>query len=162
MREAGPWVGPTPGTSGPGVDAVRNLLHQYVRGVDRHDWDLVRACFHDDATDTHNGVTRSVEGLLVDMKRRHRTAESSMHFVTNVSIEVVSQYLARSEAYCIAYIRHRAGAEMAAHTRTVRCRYLDTVERHGREPWRFSQRVVVYEAVDITPLSDRFIPSPRP
>ena len=36
--------------------ALRDLVMRYCRGIDRRDFALVRACYHDDAIDDHGGM----------------------------------------------------------------------------------------------------------
>ena len=34
-------------------DEIRDVVMRFARGGDRHDWQLVRSCHHDDALDDH-------------------------------------------------------------------------------------------------------------
>lgn len=43
---------------------IRNCLLRYARGVDRLDMELVRACYHPDATDSHGSFSGTVEKFL--------------------------------------------------------------------------------------------------
>ncbi|MEY3566868.1 MAG: hypothetical protein RLZ19_882, partial [Actinomycetota bacterium] len=36
---------------------IRDVVYRYARGVDRRDFDLVRSCYHPDATDDHGPFT---------------------------------------------------------------------------------------------------------
>lgn len=145
-----------PAASESDEDLIREVLHRYARGVDRRDWDLVRSCYHADATDWHGQHHGGVDGLIAQMRERHARIDSSMHFISNVLVEV-SGDTATSEAYCQAYLRS-PGAPGPASTRTVRCRYLDRLERRDDAVWRIADRVVVYESI-ITSL-ETFEPEP--
>jgi hypothetical protein len=43
---------------------VRDVIYRYCRGIDRRDYDLVRACYHADATDDHGDYRGGVDGFI--------------------------------------------------------------------------------------------------
>lgn len=149
-------VGTGPDAAASDEEQIRELLYRYARGVDRRDWDLVRSCYQADATDWHGQYRGGVDGLVAQMRERHARIDSSMHFISNVLIEVCGD-TATSEAYCQAYLRS-PGAPGRATTRTVRCRYLDRLERRDDAVWRIAERVVTYES--ITTSVETFEPEP--
>src|SRR5262249_11432964 len=44
--------------------AIRRVLARYCRGIDRLDQDLVRSCYHPDATEAHGTFTGGLEEYL--------------------------------------------------------------------------------------------------
>ena len=71
-------------------EQIRDVLYRYARGIDRYDVDLVRSCYHDDATDAHGVYNGDVEGFI-GVVHQFRGPESDFgimqHVVTNVLIE---------------------------------------------------------------------------
>ncbi|MFM8863148.1 MAG: nuclear transport factor 2 family protein, partial [Acidimicrobiia bacterium] len=59
---------PRPGRPDPAIVADRlaiaDLMALYCRGIDRLDRDLVRSCFHPDATDTHGSFHGTIDEFL--------------------------------------------------------------------------------------------------
>lgn len=137
--------------------AIRDALHSYCRGVDRRDFDLVRAAYHTDAVDDHGPYNGDVDGLIQWMSRRHEGVAQSMHFLGNCVIEWRSPTLALVETYCVTYQRLRAGGASSAsdvgltvggseQQTQVRCRYLDRFEQRDGV-WRIARRVVAYDSL---------------
>jgi hypothetical protein len=124
--------------------AIRQVLLRYSRGIDRRDAELVRSCYHEDATDSHGRFygTRDefVEWVIPQLGRYASTS----HFLMNMLIESDGDS-ALSETYATAY--HWADDE--ADTRgnyIVGFRYIDRfARRHGE--WRIAERVVALDWV---------------
>lgn len=138
--------------------AIQDLMARYARGVDRRDWELVRATFHPDAHDDHGEYKGGVDGFIAWVSRRHEKVVQSMHFLGNCLIEFVSPDVALVETYYIA--RQTYGADAAAaRTMLSGCdvapgpveaeiwgRYIDIVERRDGE-WRTARRTVAFEVM---------------
>ncbi len=43
---------------------IRAVLARYARGIDRFDMDMVRSCYHEDATDAHGHYNGDIEGFI--------------------------------------------------------------------------------------------------
>jgi hypothetical protein len=43
---------------------IADVIYRYARGIDRLDFDLVRACYHPDAFDDHGSFAGSVEDFI--------------------------------------------------------------------------------------------------
>ena len=124
--------------------AVTDCLHRYARAVDRCDWDSVRACYHDNAFDHHGAYRGGVDGLIEDMKVRHAQLDSSVHFITNVIVDLPDPDVALVESYCLCYLRRREQeASGAQELTTVKCRYLDKFTPDAVGRWRIASRMVV-------------------
>ena len=84
---------------------IEELLYRYARGVDRRDWDLVRATYHPDAHDDHGNYKGDIDGFIASLKKRHAMIEQSMHVVTNCMIEFDGPDSALVESYFITFQR---------------------------------------------------------
>ncbi|MGW0173828.1 nuclear transport factor 2 family protein [Rhodococcus sp. NPDC003322] len=123
---------------------ITEVLYRYARAVDRKDFDRVADCYFPDAIDNHGGYIGTVDGLIEDMKARHATIDSSLHYVTNVLIELDGD-TANVESYCLCYLRQVPQVPGGTQARaTVKCRYVDRFERRDGQ-WRIADRIVVFD-----------------
>ena len=137
---------------------IQELLYRYARGVDRCDWELVRAVYHPDAYDDHGNYKGGVGGFIESLKKRHATIEQSMHVVTNILIEFDGADSALVESYFVTYQRILPQAGDARRNYYIRedlpedaavqgqaiGRYVDRVSRRDGA-WRIARRTVVFE-----------------
>jgi 3-phenylpropionate/cinnamic acid dioxygenase small subunit len=138
---------------------IQDVLFRYARAVDRLDYDGIRECYFPDAIDTHGGYVGTVDGLVEDIRERHRTIDSSQHFVTNVLVEFVDDDTAHVESYCLCYLRQHAAEGTRAHQlAVVRCRYVDRFERRGGR-WAIADRVVVFDESQVLGIVDSLDPA---
>ena len=126
-------------------DEIRDVVMRFARGMDRHDWELVRSCYHADAVDDHgpfkgpadeyvSWVSQSLPGL----------AETTMHLIGNVLIEVDGD-LAKCESYVIGY--HRYAREDGSRWDWLGGgRYVDDFARRDGV-WKIACRVLTWEWV---------------
>ena len=124
--------------------AIRNVVLRYCRGVDRMDRELVRSCYHADATDEHGSFTGQVDEFLEWVFRVLARYEVTMHFVGNLLVEFVpgEPDVARCETYGIAF--HRSAGEDPRGNLATGFRYVDRFERRDGE-WRIARRVAITE-----------------
>ena len=142
--------------------AVTAALTAYCRGVDRRDWDLVAAAFHEDAIDDHGVFAGPVDQLIAWMQERHGAITSSMHVLGQSYRHMTSDRSVAAETYCVVYQTHRgeaarqttgttlpddhAASESPADVQVqVRCRYLDEVTLVD-DVWRIARRTVIFES----------------
>lgn len=138
--------------------AITEALYRYAQGVDRRDWDQVRASYHEDSHDDHGPYKGGVDGLIEWISGRHEDIAQSMHFIGNIVIDLDGDR-AHSDSYCMVFQRLREDADAppalfegadqdeegsGAPTIEILCRYVDEFERRDGE-WRISDRVVVFE-----------------
>ncbi|NKS72632.1 DUF4440 domain-containing protein [Rhodococcus hoagii] len=137
---------------------ITEVLYRYARAVDRKDFDRVADCYFPDAIDNHGGYIGTVAGLIEDMKSRHATIDSSLHYVTNVLIDLDGD-TADVESYCLCYLRQAPAVAGGPQSRaTVKCRYVDRFERRdGR--WRIADRIVVFDESVTDEIVDALSPS---
>ncbi len=121
---------------------IQRVLTGYAHALDRHDWEAVRRCFHEDAHDDHLDYKGGIDGLIAWLQDRHASLHHSVHHLGNVLIEVESEHRAASEAYCITLQRSAVDGQLR--DLFVHSRYVDVHERRGEGPWKIARRKVVY------------------
>jgi len=132
--------------------AIKRVHLDYCRGVDRRDWDLVRSCYHPDATDHHGPYSGGVNGFIGWGIDSLETVLSTTHLVGNQIVEVDGS-TAWHEAYCRAYHRLKATNSEPELDWVVNLRYLDHFECRDGE-WKISDRLVVHDSVRRDPVGD--------
>jgi SnoaL-like domain len=68
--------------------AIRRLLALYPRALDRHDRDLLKSLFHDDAIDDHGPFNESAEGFVDFMRAGDVPGYHWMHHNGTQIIEI--------------------------------------------------------------------------
>ncbi|MSO90798.1 MAG: nuclear transport factor 2 family protein [Acetobacteraceae bacterium] len=137
---------------------IEQAMLRYCRGVDRKEWDLVRAAYHSDAYDDHGNYKGDIPGFVQSVIDRHQTIEQSTHAISNMLIEFAGQDFAVVETYFHVNQRHAPGdaalyaaivrgpmptAEQALEVETVG-RYVDHFTRRDGA-WKIAHRTVVFE-----------------
>jgi ketosteroid isomerase-like protein len=125
-------------------EEIRELTYRFARGVDRHDWDLVRSCYHDDANDFHGVFDGAVADYVAWMSENlPKIAERTTHHVSNGLIELHGDV-----AFCESYVfaSHRYARDGAKADCLCGARYVDRLERR-EGVWRIVTRQLVWEWV---------------
>ena len=139
--------------------AIRDVVLRYCRGIDRLDLELVRACYHPDATDDHGGFVGTRDEYVAWVAEVLKRFDGTMHVVANQLVDFDGD-AARSETYGVAY---HWGEPVDDRRRnfTTGFRYVDRFERRGGE-WRIATRVAVREWTHIVnPEQQQVIPPER-
>ena len=123
--------------------AIERVILRYCRGIDRLDRELVRSCYHADATDHHGSFRGGVDEYLDWAWKLLERYDSTMHLIGNTLIEVDGA-AARAESYGVAF--HRGDATVPEHNLITGFRYVDRFEQRGNE-WRIARRVSTTEWV---------------
>lgn len=121
--------------------AITEVLHQYCRGADRCDEELMMSCYHPDATDQHNFFSGNGRKFCKHAITTLRRLRSSNHIVSNILIELDGDR-AFSESYVT--IVHRPvidGKTLELHHYG---RYLDVFECRNGE-WKILHRHYVQD-----------------
>ena len=144
--------------------AIKKLHIRYCRGVDRLDWDLVRACYHPDGTDDHGSYKGGIDGFIEWASAGLPRFESTTHFTGNQLVEVDGD-TAWAEHYALVFHRRAATAEAPATDLIVNVRYVDRLERRDGE-WRIAARIVIpdsdrVDTIEAGWLGDGYQPSRR-
>lgn len=121
--------------------AIRRVLAEYCRGVDRRDWSLVRSCYHDDAHEDHGLYVGDPDSFVEWLQGRNQPDVTSMHVLANVYVVVVGDQ-AFVESYALSF--HSADADGEPGIAMGACRYVDRFERRAGR-WRIAERRLVVE-----------------
>ncbi len=119
--------------------AIREVQTRYAAGLDRRDFDMVRACFTEDVQASYNGVALAPGvDAVVEYVRAVAALRSTMHAVSNVIADVDGD-AADVETVTVAHlVREDEGGALTVLVRGLR--YHDRmVRREGR--WLIAQRV---------------------
>lgn len=141
-------------------EAIRTVLYDYCRAVDRGDAELLKSCYHPDGTDDHGFFSGRgwefadyVLPLLAELDR-------SIHSLTNPQIVLAGdQALVESQWSVIHRLRRWGKLTDMWH----QGRYLDEFERRDGE-WKIRRRVAVLDAerwIDTADLQN-LVPSSVP
>ena len=130
---------------------IRNVHLRYCRGVDRMDWELVRACYHPDATDDHGAFTGVIDEFLEWVAGALKKYEVTTHFTGNQLVEV-SGDTAWAEHYGRIYHRRAAIETEPAEDFIVNVRYVDQMERREGS-WKIAKRIVVIDSSRRDPVT---------
>jgi SnoaL-like domain len=130
--------------------AVRAVVLQYCRAIDRRDFALLRACYHPDATDEHGSFSGTVDEYVAWVEPLLAKYTMTMHFIGNLVVELDAPDSARVETYGIAM--HRGDPTEPSQNLTTGFRFLDRFERRpsdlggaGGGDWRIARRVATTE-----------------
>ena len=127
---------------------IKNVIHSYVRGCDRKDYDRVKDAYHDDAFDDHGPVKVYKNELMEWIQKYNVDTHQMMHLIGEPYIEWYGE-IASVETYCLLIQQMNAtidGQENSSRYCTIAVRYADRFDkRDGR--WRIAHRVVIYEAI---------------
>lgn len=135
---------------------IKNVHQRYCRGVDRMDWELVRSCYHPDATDDHGDYVGDVEGFIEYGKANLPNFESTNHCICNQVVEVQGD-VAFAEHYAIAYHRIPARDGEPVKDWIANTRYVDRFERRNGE-WRIAARRTLVDADRVEIVTETLIP----
>jgi hypothetical protein len=119
---------------------IYDVLCRYCRGIDRLDLDLVRACYHPDAVDHHNGFSGGLEEFLAWAETSLRQMDGTMHSICNHLVEVDGD-VAVAETYV--HTTHWTARPLKpSHNAQTGTRYVDVFERR-EGVWRIAERWAV-------------------
>lgn len=119
---------------------ILECLHRYARGIDRHDREMVRSAYHDDAIDVHGSQAFQVEDFLDWAFAYHEQQLHHQHYLSNVTIEV-SGDTAHVETYYL-FVGRFPDREIPL--TAAGGRYVDRFERKEAR-WAIATRVCTAE-----------------
>lgn len=129
---------------------LRNLVMLYCRGIDRRDFALVRACYHDDAIDDHGGMfCGSADDYVAWVEQALAPLECTIHSIGN-SIFAVDGDHAEGEHYSYNFHRTRPPERQEV---VIYGRYLDRYERRDGV-WKFAHRRIVFDHGFVKPVDE--------
>jgi len=136
---------------------IEEVVLRYCRGIDRMDRELVRSCYHADATDEHGSFSGGVDAFLEWVWKLLARYEMTMHFLGNVLVELAGD-AAVAESYGVAW--HRSSDPRPQLNLVTGFRTLDRFERRSGAGWRIARRVAVTEWSRVDDPKDRWLPPP--
>ena len=122
---------------------IERVIQSYCRGIDRRDLALVRACYHDDATDHHGSFFGTADEYVVWVDKllaRYRFTTHALHQITIEFGEAPDR--AAAETYGVSV--HRGDPSKPHQNLATAFRYLDRFERRDGT-WRIAARQVVLD-----------------
>lgn len=125
-------------------EAIRELVLQYCRGVDRQNVALLRELYAPGATDTHGDTFDGSAADYIDfLERSFPYMKYSGHHVCNHLVSVSGDH-AEGEVYAIA-IHVIPDGKGGLVEDVIHVRYVDRYGREAGGVWRFTKRVVTYD-----------------
>ena len=123
--------------------AIERVIQRYCRGIDRRDLDLVRDCYHADATDHHGSFSGSVDEYLVWVDGLLARYRFTTHALNQITVEFgPAPDLAAAETYGVSI--HRGDPAKPHQNLATGFRYLDRFERRAGS-WKIASRVAIGE-----------------
>ncbi len=126
------------------------LVARMAKGIDRCDADMVRACFHPDATDDHGLFKGTAEEFITWVMPLLATMERTQHVIGQSLIEVDGDRAA-GESYFVAH--HTIKTPDGDVLMIAAGRYLDSFERRDGD-WKVSHRHAIYDWNSTQPCTD--------
>jgi hypothetical protein len=124
--------------------AIRRVIAQYARGIDRIDLELVRDCYWPDATDAHGPFTGLRDDFITWVGSLLKRHTMTMHHLTSPLIDRRGD-TAAVETYGVAYHCGEPAGDVRWNN-AAGFRYLDRFERRDGQ-WRIATRLTVVEWV---------------
>lgn len=148
-------------------DAIRDVVYRYCRGIDRLDLDLVRSCYHPDATDSHGSFHGSVDDYLAWVEPLLARYDRTFHFIGNIIVDFAvpsrgahnPAESATPVAFCESYgVAHHESAGGPDHNNLVTgFRFVDRFEDRGTG-WAIAKRTAVTEWSRVDPETGWWTP----
>ena len=120
--------------------AIQDVVNRYARGLDRHDDDVLRSAFHEDAVDNHGPWVGGREAFVAWANGPcHGHTNAHLHQITTHNCEIDGD-VAHTESYC--QWVHRLKDEESVWVGGGR--YVDRLEKRDDE-WRIVVRRLVLD-----------------
>ena len=128
------------------------LVAKLAKGIDRCDADMVRECFHADATDDHGMFKGTAEEFIAWVMPLLETMKRTQHVIGQSLVEVSGEKAA-SESYFVAH--HTIATPDGDIFMIAAGRYLDSFERRDGT-WKISHRHAIYDWNSVNPSTDNW------
>ena len=120
-------------------ESIRELVCTYCRAADRHDNELMRSLYHEDAYDDHGSFFKGKAMEFLDLLPEIQKSMGILHHnVTTHNIKLNGK-IAEGETYIIAF--HQVLTEEGNYDVLIGGRYFDVYEKRN-DVWKFSSRAV--------------------
>lgn len=131
--------------------AVRDVQIRYCRAVDRMDFELLRSCFHPDASLDYF-QKQNVDEFVAMAKASLAQYSVTTHFTGNQLVEVTGSS-AWAEHYAVATHRCPADDQGPLRDLITAVRYIDDVQlRNGA--WRIASRALILDWWRVDPVNE--------
>jgi ketosteroid isomerase-like protein len=136
-------------------EEIRNLIATSCRALDRFDWEQLRACYHDDATEDRGFFAGSADEFVAFSKSWLTSwIENSSHRALMSHIDLRGD-LALVETLVQISLRGTPPQAGEAGDVTLAGRFLDRIERRGGQ-WKLSKRTLVFDATRFDALAAEY------
>ena len=120
-------------------ESIRDLVHIYCRASDRHDHELMRTLYHEDAHDDHGSFFKGKAMEFIDLLPEIQKSMGILHHnVTTHNIHLKGNK-AEGETYILAF--HQVLTDDQQFDVLIGGRYFDEYEKRNGI-WKFSSRAV--------------------
>lgn len=123
--------------------AIKDIQIRYCRACDRMDFDLLRSCFHPDATTEYGFFGGSVDDFIASAQAGLPSYVCTTHNTGNQIVEVAGD-VAWAEHYTVATHRIAADEIGAERDFITAVRYVDRLECRDGD-WRIARRELVLD-----------------
>lgn len=133
--------------------AIHELLNAYCNAADRHDFDKMRALYHEDAIDDHGHFANGPAMDFIDKLPAIQAGMAILHHnLTTVNLKLDGDR-AEGEVYILAF--HKVKDDGEGFDVLIGGRYFDKYEKRNGV-WKFSHRAIVADwAYPATPSAVR-------
>jgi hypothetical protein len=121
-------------------EAIRDCVHRFARGLDRHDESILRSVFHADALDNHGDVVLGRDEFATWANHWH--AKVSAHHLHGIASHFSD--VAGDEAHAVTYILFTLCRQDGKTIHVGGGRYVDRLMRRG-EDWKIVLRRLVID-----------------
>jgi 3-phenylpropionate/cinnamic acid dioxygenase small subunit len=132
--------------------AIKDVQIRYCRACDRADYDLLRECFHPDATTKYGFFGGSVDEFIASAREQLPLFLATTHNTGNQTVDVKGD-TAWAEHYTVATHRLAADAHGPLRDFVTAVRYIDRMECRDGD-WRIAARSLVLDWTRTDPLGD--------
>jgi hypothetical protein len=121
-------------------EAIRECVHNYARGIDRHDEEILRSVFHADAIDNHGDVVLGRDEFATWANEWHtKVTAHHMHSISTHFSDVQG-----NEAHAVTYVLFTLCRKDGTTVHVGGGRYVDRLLRRGDE-WRVILRRLIID-----------------
>ena len=130
--------------------AIKDVQMRYCRACDRMDFELLRSCFHADATTSYGFFGGSVDEFIASAQAQLPLFLHTTHVTGNQNVEVAGDS-AWAEHYTLATHRLAADADQPLRDFITAVRYIDRMECRAGD-WRIAHRKLVLDWTRTDPV----------
>lgn len=131
---------------------IKDIQIRYCRACDRADYDLLRSCFHPDATTSYGFFGGTLDDFIESAKQQLPLFLHTTHNTGNQTVEIIGSE-AWAEHYTVATHRLVADEHGPLRDFVTAVRYIDRMECRDGD-WRIAARKLVLDWTRTDPVKD--------